>query len=254
MDIATIIGIVSAFALVVGAISFGGGLSMFINVPSLLIVVGGTLGATMVNYALKDILKVILVAKNAFFHQLIGTSQLIANFVELSNRARRQGILALEPAIKEADDEFLRTGLQLCVDGLEPQVIRDVLETEIQNIQSRHTLGADIFSTMGTFAPALGMIGTLIGLVQMLQTMNDPSNIGPAMAVALITTFYGALLANIVFLPISGKLKNRNNEEVVAKEMVMEGILSISRGDNPRMVEQKLNSFLPSKTREYSFK
>jgi chemotaxis protein MotA len=142
--------------------------------------------------------------------------------------------------------------VQLAIDGLEPQEINDILETEVEFVRSRHQLGAEIFSTMGTFSPALGMIGTLIGLVQMLQTMDDPSKIGPAMAVALLTTFYGSIMANIVCLPISGKLKTRSKEEVLTKEMAIQGIVSLSNGDNPRILEQKLQAFIPPNQRESS--
>ena len=252
MDIATIIGIVSAFALVLSAITMGGGVGLFVNIPSMMIVVGGTMGATLINYPLGDILKVFRVVKNAFFPRNYTAQELIANFVTLSNQARKEGILALEPVVKELEDDFLQKGLQLSVDGLEPQAIEAILETEVDHIQDRHRLGADIFSTMGIFAPALGMIGTLIGLVQMLQSMDDPSTIGPSMAVALLTTFYGALLANIVCIPISGKLKKRSSEEVLAKELMIEGVLSIAKGENPRILEQKLNAFLAPPQRQHS--
>ena len=179
---------------------------------------------------------------------------MIANFVSLAGVARREGILALETSINDIHDEFMRKGMQLSIDGLEPISIKDILDTEIINIQERHKLGAEIFTTIGTFAPALGMIGTLIGLVQMLQTMEDPSTIGPSMAVALLTTFYGALIANIFCLPLAGKLRNRSTEEVMMKELMAEGILSIAKGDNPRLLEQKLNAFLSPQLRESSFK
>ena len=176
MDIATLVGIVSAFSLVLTAITLGGNISLFVNVPSMMIVVGGTLGATMINYPLPDILKVFKVVKNAFFHKRTTSQGLISDFVTLAGTARREGILALESAINEMNDEFMKKGLQLSVDGLEPASIREILNTEILAIQDRHKLGSEIFTTLGTFAPALGMIGTLIGLVQMLQTMNDPSS------------------------------------------------------------------------------
>ena len=227
---------------------------MFINIPSIMIVVGGTLGATMVNYPLPDIFKVMKVVKNAFFLKHFTMKEMITNFVSLSGTARREGILALETAINDIDDDFMKKGLQLSVDGLEPLSIKEILDTEIINIQDRHKLGAEIFTTLGTFAPALGMIGTLIGLVQMLQTMEDPSTIGPAMAVALLTTFYGSLIANIICLPIAGKLKNRSNDEVMMKELMSEGIMSIAKGDNPRLLEQKLNAFLSPQLRATSFK
>ncbi|MBN2126544.1 MAG: MotA/TolQ/ExbB proton channel family protein [Deltaproteobacteria bacterium] len=254
MDIATLVGIISAFALVLTAITLGGSIALFINIPSMMIVVGGTLGATMINYPLPDILKVFKVVKNAFFHRKHTAQGMISSFVSLAGTARREGILALESAINDMNDEFMRKGLQLSVDGLEPGSIREILHTEILAIQERHKLGSEIFTTLGTFAPALGMIGTLIGLVQMLQNMQDPSAIGPSMAVALLTTFYGALLANILCLPIAGKLKNRSSDEVLLKDLMTEGIVSIAKGDNPRILEQKLNAYLPPKVRESSFK
>ncbi|MBW1729664.1 MAG: flagellar motor protein [Deltaproteobacteria bacterium] len=253
MDIATLVGIVLSFALVLSAIMMGGSMSIFINVPSVMIVVGGTLGATMINYPLPDILKVVKVVKNAFFMKKTTANELIANFVNLAGIARREGILALESKLNEMEDEFMRTGMQLSVDGLEPAAIKEILETEIEAIRERHKLGAEIFTTMGTFAPALGMIGTLIGLVQMLQTMSDPSTIGPAMAVALLTTFYGAIMANILFLPIAGKLRNRSGEEVMIKDLMTEGVISIAKGENPRVIEQKLNAYLPPQMRQSSF-
>lgn len=254
MDITTIIGIISAFTLVISAILFGGSLSMFINIPSLMIVVGGTIGAAMINYPLPDIVKVTKVVRNAFFFKAFTAKELIGNFVNLAGTARREGILALETALNDINDDFMKKGLQLSVDGLEPVSIKDILDTEVGNIQERHKLGAEIFTTLGTFAPAMGMIGTLIGLVQMLQTMDDPSSIGPAMAVALLTTFYGSVLANIVCLPIAGKLRNKSAEEVMMKGLMSEGIMSIAKGDNPRLLEQKLNAFLAPNLRETSFK
>lgn len=253
MDIATLVGIISAFSLVITAITMGGSVALFVNIPSMMIVVGGTLGATMINYPLPDILKVFKVVKNAFFHEKYTAKDLITSFVALAGTARREGILALESGINEINDDFMKKGLQLSVDGLEPSSIREILNTEIDSIRDRHGLGSEIFTTLGTFAPALGMIGTLIGLVQMLQTMNDPSTIGPAMAVALLTTFYGALIANILCLPIAGKLKNRSNDEVMIKDLMTEGIVSIAKGDNPRILEQKLNAYLPPQLRETSF-
>lgn len=249
MDLATLIGIVLAFGLVAAAIVTGGSPLIFISIPSMLIVMGGTLGATMVNYPLASVLGVMGIIKKTFFSSLESPAEIIEKFMDYANRARREGILSLEPLIKEIDDEFLKKGLQLTVDGLEPQTIQEILETEISYIEERHSKGADICSTLGAFAPAMGMIGTVIGLVQMLQTMSDPSTIGPAMAVALLTTFYGAVLANLVFNPMAGKLKTRSKEEVLLKEMVMNGILSISKGENPRIIEEKLNSFLPPKDR-----
>jgi chemotaxis protein MotA len=254
MDLATLIGIVSAFGLVVIAILMNGSLTIFISPSSLMIVVGGTLGTTMINYPLKEMLGTINVVKNAFFAGGgLATEEVIKKFVDLGSKARREGILALEADVKEITDEFMKKGLQMSVDGLEPQSIEEIMSTEIDYLRARHQVGAEIFQTMGTFAPALGMIGTLVGLVQMLQSMDDPSSIGPAMAVALLTTFYGSIMANLVCMPIAGKLKGRSKEEALIKEMVVEGVLSLTRGENPRILEQKMLAFVPPKMRKSSF-
>ncbi len=253
MDIATIVGIVSAFGLVFVAIFMGGGVDIFVNIPSLLIVGGGTLGTTMINYPLKDVLGAVKVAKNVFFTKAVAVEKITSQFVEFGKKARREGILALEPDVSGIDDTFLKRGVQLSVDGLEPQDINEVMAKEVEYIKERHQLGAEIFSTMGTFAPALGMIGTLVGLVQMLQSMDDPSSIGPSMAVALLTTFYGSVLANLVFMPISGKLRTRSKEETLVKEMVIEGVIALTKGDNPRILEQKLMAFLAPGKRQSTF-
>ncbi len=245
MDFATILGVISAFGLVFIAIFVGGGIQLFINIPAVMIVVGGTLGATMINYPLRDVFGVFSVVKKALFTRKISTDELIKRFVGFAKKSRKEGILALESDIKDVTNEFLKKGIQLSIDGLEPQEISDILETEVDFVRSRHQLGAEIFITMGTFSPALGMIGTLIGLIQMLQRLDDPGTIGPAMAVALLTTFYGSIMANILCLPVAGKLKTRSKEEVLSKEMTIQGIISISNGDNPRILEQKLLAFLP---------
>jgi chemotaxis protein MotA len=252
MDLATVIGTVVSFGLVIGAILMGGSLLSYIDLPSICIVIGGTVGCTLVHYPMGRVFGVLAVVKKTLFSKVDTPAQIIENFLDYAGRARREGILALEPVIKELDDEYLKKGLQLTVDGLEPQTIQEILETEISYLEERHEAGAEIVSAMGSYAPAMGMIGTVIGLVAMLKTMNDPSTIGPAMAVALLTTFYGALLANLVFLPMSGKLKSRSKQEILAREMVLEGILSISKGENPRIIEEKLNSFLPPKERKKS--
>jgi chemotaxis protein MotA len=253
MDIATIFGIVSAFALVIIAITSGGGMSAFINIPSFMIVAGGTLGATFINYPLKDVLKVGGILRNAIFQKKNIPQSWIPVFVDFATKARKEGVLSLEGKVSKMKDPFLKKGIQMAVDGLEPQSIKEILDTEIEFIRARHRLGVDIFATMGAFSPAMGLIGTLIGLVQMLQSMEDPSNIGPAMAVALITTFYGAIMANLIFLPISGKLKTRSQEELLVKELMLEGVMAVTKGDNPRIVEQKLQAFLSPRLRKSAF-
>lgn len=253
MDFATLFGIFSAFGLVILAIATGGGISLFINPPSLMIVLGGTMGTVMINYPARDVLGALKVVKNVFFVKPQNSEEISNNFVEFASKARREGILALEPHVKEIEDEFLQKGLQLSVDGLEPQAITDILETEVEAMKARHQLGAEIFATMGTYAPALGMIGTLVGLVQMLQSMDDPNSIGPAMAVALLTTFYGSVLANLVCMPVAGKLKTRSKEETRVMEMIISGVVALTNGDNPRILEQKLLVFLPPHKRVSSF-
>lgn len=253
MDLATLIGIVSAFALVMLSIMMGSGLGIFIDVPSAMIVIGGTLGATMIHYPLKDVLSVFRVMKNVFFSRVWSGQDLINRFVDFSKKSRREGLLSLERDLDELDDNFLRRGLQLAIDGMEPDAIREILATEIDYQQERHRAGAEILNTMANFFPAMGMIGTLIGLIQMLRTMEDPSTIGPAMALALVTTFYGALGSNFVCLPMSGKLRKRSQEEALIKEMIVAGILAIANGENPRIVEQKLHAFMPPQSRESRF-
>ena len=250
MDLATIIGLVLAFGLVVAGIMMNSSLLIYIDIASAVIVLGGTIGAAMVNYPIGHMMSVLKVCRKTLFATMDDPKDIISRFMDYANRARREGILSLEPIIKEIKDEYLKKGLQLTVDGLEPQTIQEILETEIHYLESRHETGAEILGAMGNYAPALGMIGTVIGLVAMLSTMNDPSTIGPAMAVALITTFYGALLANLIFNPMAGKLRLRSRQEVLLREMVLEGILAISKGENPRIIEEKLNSYLAPSERK----
>lgn len=252
MDIATLIGVLIGGGLVVAAITMGGSGAWFINLPSVMIVAGGTIGATLISYPLSDVLSVFRVAKNAFFHKSVSFEELIEMMVEFAKKARKEGILSFEPDLPsiEAKDPFLAKGLRLAIDGLDSTAIKEILTLEIQNIEERHNVGSEIFSSMGSYAPAVGMLGTIIGLVQMLMQMKDPSQIGAPMAVALLTTFYGTLLAYLLFLPIAGKLKAKSKKEVLLKQMILEGIISIQSGDNYRIVEQKLRAFLPSKSRE----
>lgn len=253
MDLGTLLGIVSGFGLVIIAMSIGGGLGAFINAPSIMIVCGGTMGAVLINYPISDVLRVIKVAKNAFFSEEIKTEKIMGMLIEMSKVSRREGILGLEKTVKDIKDPFFVKGMTLMIDGIEPAKLSELLDTEVEYIEERHRLGAEIFMSMGNFAPAMGMIGTLIGLVKMLMQMDDPSSIGPSMAVALITTFYGVILANLVFLPISGKLRTRSAKELAMKQLVMSGILSVQSGDNPRMLEQKLHSFISPKERKSAF-
>ncbi len=244
MDISTILGIIFGFGLVLGAMGSGGGLMAFVNTPSLMIVLGGTIGAILINYPMPDILGVAKVAKNVFFQKELKAEAAINKLVDMARIARRDGILALESQVEDISDPFFKKGVMLMIDGIEPAALSRILNTELEYVGERHRMGAEIFMTMGNFAPAMGMVGTLIGLVKMLMQMEDPSAIGPAMAVALITTFYGVIFANLIFLPIAGKLKARSAAELTVKQLIINGILSVQSGDNPRILEEKLHSFI----------
>ena len=247
MDIATIVGFIAAVTCLM--VGIGSNLASMIDPPSMIIVVGGTLSATLIANPLQEVIGLIGVIKCAIFTSVPVPTELIERIVGFAETARREGILALEQAIEEGDDAFLSTGVRLAVDGTEPDLIMDILETELQFVQERHEQGQTIIANMGNAAPAFGMIGTLIGLVIMLKNMDDPAAIGPGMAIALLTTMYGAILANIIFGPISAKLKVYSSKEVLAKRMIIEGIMSIQSGDNPRIVEHKLSVFLSPKSR-----
>lgn len=249
MDLATLIGILGSFGLIVFSIMSGEGADTFINAPSLVIVVGGTIGATFVCFPMRTVVGVVGVLRKALFAGGADNASIITQLEGLSKRARKEGLLSLQSAGDEISDDFYKTGLQLVVDGQEADTIETILGTEVQFITARHRVGAELFKAMGTYAPAFGMIGTIIGLIQMLQTMNDPSSIGPAMAVALVTTFYGALLANVVFLPLANKLEHRSKVEVAQKNLIMEGLLSIHAGDNPKILVQRLAAYVSPSAR-----
>jgi chemotaxis protein MotA len=246
VDIATFLGIISAFGLVGMAIVSQGNFAIFLDWPSALIVLGGTLGATMINYPLKDILGVFKVVKKVFVYKEDDYTNLIPKMVRYSTFARKDGLLGLEKYLGEIDDQFFYEGIRMIVDGIAIDSIKQVMQTEIDFQVARHRVGISIFQTMGQFAPAFGMVGTLIGLILMLRSMDNPAMIAQSMAISLVATFYGATLANIVFLPIAGKLKERSTAEILKKEMILAGILAIHAGDIPGIVEQRMVSFLPT--------
>jgi len=249
MDLSTIIGIVGGFTVLGIAMFMKPGASFFFKIDAFLIVMGGTLGATLAQYPMKDFLSVMSVTRKAFLHKATSVESIIETLVGLSRRARVEGLLSLEKDIAELDDAFIKKGLQLMVDGTETEILREILGTELEYIEERHALGRDIFNTLATYCPAFGMAGTLIGLIQMLQALSDPSKIGAGMAVAMVTTFYGVVFANLIFMPIAGKLKQRSKQEVLTKTLVLEGISSIQAGDNPRLLRDKLLTFMPPKDR-----
>lgn len=252
MDIATVIGLILAYAMII----FGmrGQVGAFVNLPSLFIVIGGTIGSLFVAFPLSRILNVTGVIKNAFFVHKATPAQTIKQLVEFAEQARREGILALESRSQEVDNEFLQKGIQLAVDGTEPELIKEILSTEVSFLEQRHDEGAKFFTFGGAIAPAFGMIGTLIGLILMLGQMSSVETIGPNMAVALITTMYGAIIANTIFLPIAEKLKTNSQKEILEKELMLEGIMAIQSGDNPRIVEQKLVAFIEPSIRASAMK
>lgn len=250
MDLSTIIGLISGIILVTWGIMDAGKLSWFWSFSSLLIVVGGTIAAIFIAFPLKKVLSTMKVVKKAFSNSTYEIATIINKIVSLANVARREGLLALEEAVEEIEDAFLQKGVMLIVDGTDPELVKNILETEIAFLEERHNEGKSIFDTMGTLAPAFGMIGTLIGLVAMLKQLDEPSTIGPSMAVALLTTLYGSLIANMLCIPIARKLKLKSREEILLKEIMIEGLLSIQAGENPRIIEEKLKAFLPPSIRE----
>ena len=249
MDIASLIGLISALSLIVTAIMLGGGsFAAFYDIPSFLVVVGGAIAAVMVAFPLKNFLGVFSVSKNIFLNKVESVPALIETIVSLAETARRDGLLALESRIDEVENPFIVLGIQMAVDGTRPEVIEDVMRTELDAVATRHRDGKSIFDQLGRFAPAFGMIGTLMGLIIMLGDM-DPETIGKGMAVALITTLYGAIVSNVIFLPFAEKLGFLNKQELLAMEIIVRGIMGIQSGDNPRVIEQKLNTFIPPKMR-----
>ncbi len=247
MDLATIIGVVAGLGLILGAILLGGSLSAFINIPGLAIVFGGTIAATLIMQRLNIVIGAIKVGLNVLVDRNTPPESIIETIIRLAKIARKDGLLALEK--EELNNPFLEKGIRLVVDGLNPEDVTAVLRTELMYLKQRHKRGQKVFKFMAATSPAMGMVGTLIGLVQMLMTIDDPSAIGPAMAVALLTTFYGAVLAFLFFGPIAAKLENRTQEESNRLEMIISGIVGIMNGENPRIIEQRLASFLEPKSR-----
>jgi chemotaxis protein MotA len=249
MDLATLVGVVMAWALVVITILIGGPLGPFINPPSLVIVVGGTIATVMVQFNLSQFLATGKVLGKAFSNKNPNVNDIIEILIDMADVVRKEGLLGLETKTESIEDNFLTGGIQLCVDGHDISVVQDILGKEMKQTVERHKVGNALFSAMGAMAPALGMIGTLIGLVQMLSNMEDPASIGPAMAVALLTTLYGAVIANCFAIPIAGKLALRADEEKIIKTLIIAGISGILDGQNPRVLREALNKYLPASDR-----
>ena len=247
MDLATLIGLIGAFGIVMTSILLGGSAGTFVNTPSLLVVIGGTVLVTMMKFSLGKFAGAASIAVKAFLYKPSNPEELIQESVELAKAARQGGLLALED--REISDEFMKTGLGLLIDGHPAETVRTMLQKDLNETLKRHNDGQDIFKAIGDVGPAMGMIGTLIGLVQMLSNMDDPKQIGPAMAVALLTTLYGAILANMFALPIADKLAVRSREENTSKTLIIDALLSIQGGQNPRIIASMLEAYLPRSKR-----
>jgi chemotaxis protein MotA len=250
MDIGTVIGLIFGFGVIAYSILMGGSLAIFVDIPSMFIVVGGMLCAVMIHFSLPQFFSVFSIVKKTFLTKVPSPPELIQQMVNFATISRREGALALEEQLRKTENPFLIKALQMLVDGREEGNIREMLELEIQYLQERHSHGKKILEFMASAAPAFGMIGTLIGLVQMLRNMTSPESIGAGMAVALITTFYGAILSNLVFTPLAGKLGIYSKAETLAMEMIVAGICSISQGENPTMVREKMQTFISAGRRQ----
>jgi len=243
MDLATLIGMVFGTIVIVLAILTGGDFSTFVNVPGLLVVFGGTIAATLIKFSLSDCIYALTVGmKQAFVNESTNPQELIEQIKDMANKARKDGLLALED--ENFTNVFLQKGVQLCVDGQQPEVVQKILSTEMENSIQRIQLGSRIYSGIGDAAPAFGMIGTLVGLVQMLANMSDPSSIGPSMAVALLTTLYGAFIANLIAIPVAEKLQLRYQYDRKTKSLIIEGVLGIAQGESPHVIDEILTTYL----------
>jgi chemotaxis protein MotA len=246
-DLLSIVGISSAFFLIYYAISNEGGFGQFLNLNAFMIVFGGTIAATFISYPAHQVFKVVGIFLKIFARRVRSVEEIIMAVVKLSVTSKRGGFLALEKEEKKIGDAILRSSLTMVVDGLPVKVIKETMASEIETTRERHLAGQQIFLSMAAFAPAFGMIGTIIGLIKMLSSLQDPSSIGPAMAIALITTFYGAIMANFIFIPISEKLKTRMNDEILLRKVIMEGIVGLRMNLDTRVLETRLNAFVSSK-------
>ncbi|MDA3959394.1 MAG: MotA/TolQ/ExbB proton channel family protein [Planctomycetota bacterium] len=248
MDIATVAGLCLGVALLLIGIQ-PQNLQYFIDPGSLLIVAGGTTASLLINYPLGTVLRVMGIVKNTVLFKSVDLEVEINRMVEFATIARRDGLLALEERLESLEDPFLLRGIQMIIDGVAPESVRSIMDIELTQVATRHSGGKGVIDAAGSAAPAFGMIGTLVGLILMLQNLDDPSALGPGMAIALITTFYGAVLANLMFIPLAGKLGARNNEEVLTKQVMIEGVLAIQAGENPNVIRERLNGFMSPNSR-----
>ncbi|PLX33127.1 MAG: motility protein A [Clostridiales bacterium] len=248
-DLVPLMAIFIGLTVIIIAIATQGSILIFWSLSSMLITILGSFAALMASYPMKVLLEVPKILRQAFISPMDNRGELVGIFSNLSRKARSEGLLSLEDELEEIGDDFLKRGLQMVVDGIEPDSIKEIMGLEVMTVERRHGVGHNIFRSWGELAPAFGMIGTLIGLIIMLSDLSDAGAIGIGMATALITTFYGALLANLVLIPIATKLQSQTEEEIFTREMMIEGVLSIQSGTNPRIVEEKLTTYLSPKER-----
>lgn len=239
-----ILGVVSGFGCIVISIMTSGNLMDFVDMPSVFVVLGGTLAATVASSSPARVKRLMKAVGIAFGQQKIDLDQDIENIISIANVARRDGLLALEGLTDDMKNPFLQKAVMLVVDGSDPELIQSILETDLDFTKSRHAENRSVLDAMAGYAPAFGMVGTLIGLINMLKSLSDMSALGSNMSVALVTTFYGSMLANLVFSPLSRRLKTLGDEEYLQKELMIEGVLAIQNGENPRVIREKLKSFL----------
>ncbi|MFZ5808644.1 MAG: flagellar motor protein [Chloroflexota bacterium] len=252
MDLATILGLVLGMIIITVVMIMDGGspAELFHHPQAILLTVGGAFVATLISYPMKSLGLIPMWFKNAFMGHKSNPTESIDLLAKMADKARREGLLALEDEAKKIKDEFLKKGVQMVVDGVDPSQVRAIMEIEIHHMQERHAQGINFFSAAGGYGPTMGIIGTVMGLISVLQKLDDPGSLGKSIAAAFLATLWGILSANIFWLPISGKLRANSEEEAAYRHMILEGILSLQAGENPRIVKEKLSAFLPPKERE----
>ena len=250
MDLLTVIGFILAIGAIVGGqLLEGGHVSSIVQLTAAVIVIGGTVGAVMVNYPMAIFLKALANSKMIFFNVHVDSRAMIAQIVQLATLSRKQGLLALEDKLKTLKDPFLKKGLQLVIDGTEAKAIREILEIEVEQFEDENNLSGKVYESLGGFAPTIGILGAVLGLIHVMENLADPSKLGSGIAVAFVATIYGVGSANLLFLPMGGKIKLKTRELVLARQLIIEGLVSLAQAENPKMIEEKLSGYLPESQR-----
>jgi len=249
LDLASVFGLVGGIAVILITILLSGDLIGYVDIPSIICTFGGTIAMTFMAFPIKKLKEGFAALKYVFVYAETDAEYIIKSIIDLANTARKEGLLALEEAAQQLKDDFLQKGILLIVDGTDPELVRNILETELSFIEERHKSNQGVYEFMAAIGPGFGMLGTLIGLINMLANLSDPSTVGPNMAVAIVTTLYGSIIANVFCNPVISKLKIRSSQESLMKEVMLEGMLSIQAGENPRIIEEKLKAFMSPKLR-----